>query len=136
MLALCFVGSYVATKWYDNIKKQNLEYTQMLNEKLGFIKGDFFLKETIEYIKNLKEDIIISRFGSNEFITFFVGVVSEEDIIYSEGNLTNKSYNRNVDFERLLKWLRDAEQHNDLSKSTFQEVMSKEQSGLGHLLNL
>ena len=113
MLALCFVGSYVATKWYDNIKKQNLEYTQMLNEKLGFIKGDFFLKETIEYIKNLKEDII-----------------------YSEGNLTNKSYNRNVDFERLLKWLRDAEQHNDLSKSTFQEVMSKEQSGLGHLLNL
>lgn len=136
MLALCFVGSYVATKWYDNIKKQNLEYTQMLNEKLGFIKGDFFLKETIEYIKNLKEDIIISRFGSNEFITFFVGVVSEEDIIYSEGNLTNKSYNRNVDFERLLKWLRDAEQHNDLSKSTFQEVMSKEQSGLGHLFNL
>ncbi len=136
MLALCFVGSYVATKWYDNIKKQNLEYTQMLNEKLGFINGDFFLKETIEYIKNLKEDIIISRFGSNEFITFFVGVVSEEDIIYSEGNLTNKSYNRNVDFERLLKWLRDAEQHNDLSKSTFQEVMSKEQSGLGHLLNL
>ncbi|MCI8428591.1 MAG: CBS domain-containing protein [Lachnospira sp.] len=126
----------MATKWYDNIKKQNLEYTQMLNEKLGFIKGDFFLKETIEYIKNLKEDIIISRFGSNEFITFFVGVVSEEDIIYSEGNLTNKSYNRNVDFERLLKWLRDAEQHNDLSKSTFQEVMSKEQSGLGHLLNL
>ena len=136
MLALCFVGSYVVTKWYDNIKKQNLEYTQMLNEKLGFIKGDFFLKETIECIKNLKEDIIISRFGSDEFVTFFVGVVSEEDIIYSEGNLTNKSYNRNVDFERLLKWLRDAEQHNDLSKSTFQEVMSKEQSGLGHLLNL
>lgn len=82
MLALCFVGSYVATKWYDNIKKQNLEYTQMLNEKLGFIKGHFFLKETIEYIKNLKEDIIISRFESDEFVTFFVGVVSEEDIIY------------------------------------------------------
>ncbi len=55
---------------------------------------------------------------------------------YSEDNLTNKSYNRNVHFERLLKWLRDAEQHNDLPKSTFQEVMSKEQSGLGHLLNL
>ncbi len=82
MLALCFVGAYVATKLYDNITKQNLEYTQMLNEKLGFIKGDFFLKETVECIKNLKEDIIISRFGSNEFVTFFVGVVSEEDIIY------------------------------------------------------
>ncbi len=164
----------------------DLDRFRLLNEKLGFIKGDFFLKETVECIKNLKEDIVISRFGSDEFVTFFAGVVSEEDIcaitneffdkihkrieqnqdlqglsvsvgvavrtmdeisfsrlfqnadkalyhskqqgggsyyIYSESNLTNKSDNKNVDFERLLKWLRDAEQHNDLPKSTFQEVM-------------
>ena len=58
----------------------DLDRFRLLNEKLGFIKGDFFLKETVECIKNLKEDIVISRFGSDEFVTFFAGVVSEEDI--------------------------------------------------------
>ena len=177
----------------------DLDRFRLLNEKMGFIKGDFFLKETVECIKSLKEDMIISRFGSDEFVTFFEGVVSEENIctitdtffdkihkrieenqdlqglsvsvgvairnideiafsklfqnadkalyhakqqgggsyyIYSESNLINKSNNRNVDFERLLKWLRDAEKHNDLPKSTFQEVMDIYDDIRGNMMKL
>ena len=50
LLLLCFVGSYVATKLYDNITKENLEYTQMLNEKNNEIQKMTF--QAIETIAN------------------------------------------------------------------------------------
>lgn len=50
LLSLCFVGSYVATKLYDNITKENLEYMQMLNEKNNEIQKMTF--QAIETIAN------------------------------------------------------------------------------------
>jgi len=164
----------------------DLDRFRHINEKLGFVKGDYFLKVTVECMKDLRENCVISRFGSDEFVAFFEDVILEADIravtdeffnrihkrieqnqdlqglsvsvgvairdveessfltlfqkadkalyhakqqgggnyyIYSDNSFIKRSDRRNVDFESLLLWLRDAEEHNDLPKSTFQEVM-------------
>ena len=35
LIALCFGGSYLATRLYDKITRENNEYMQMLDEKIG-----------------------------------------------------------------------------------------------------
>jgi diguanylate cyclase (GGDEF)-like protein len=59
----------------------DLDHFRQINEEHGFVKGDIFLKVAVECIKRLKEKMIISRFGGDEFGVWFHNVNDEESAI-------------------------------------------------------
>ena len=48
----------------------DLDHFRWINDTIGFVKGDIFLKVTAQCIRNISEQSIISRFGGDEFVVF------------------------------------------------------------------
>lgn len=59
----------------------NLDHFRKVNDTNGFVGGDIFLKVTAECIKAIKKDMLISRFGGDEFVVYMRNVTTEEAAI-------------------------------------------------------
>lgn len=59
----------------------DLDRFRWINDTIGFVKGDIFLRVTAQCLREIGEDAIISRFGGDEFVVFFPGVVTEELVV-------------------------------------------------------
>ncbi|MBR1816939.1 MAG: diguanylate cyclase [Lachnospiraceae bacterium] len=57
----------------------DLDHFHKINDIEGFIVGDIYLKKTVEQIRNLSENQIISRFGADEFVVYFPELNDLED---------------------------------------------------------
>lgn len=60
----------------------DLDHFRKINTVSGFVRGDLFLKETVEGIRRMKKDILISRFGGDEFVVLFEDMTSENEAIW------------------------------------------------------
>jgi diguanylate cyclase (GGDEF)-like protein len=59
----------------------DLDRFRQINEQYGFIKGDIFLKISVQCIKKLREKMIIARFGGDEFAVWFHNINDEESAV-------------------------------------------------------
>ncbi len=59
----------------------DLDSFRKVNIRTGFVRGDLFLKETVECIRQMRDDVVIYRFGGDEFVALFEDTKSEEDAI-------------------------------------------------------
>ncbi len=57
----------------------DIDNFRRINEKDGFVTGDQYLSLLAGEIKKLGEGIVISRFGSDEFVTYLPDIDSEEE---------------------------------------------------------
>ena len=60
----------------------DLDHFRKTNGMSGFVRGDLFLKETVESIHRMKKDILISRFGGDEFVVLFEDMAAEEEAVW------------------------------------------------------
>lgn len=51
-----------------------------INDTYGYVEGDYFLRKAVDAIKGLQDDVIVVRWGSDEFLTFFGNVVEASHI--------------------------------------------------------
>lgn len=51
-----------------------------INDTYGYVEGDYFLRKAVDAIKSLQDDVIVVRWGSDEFLTFFGNVVEASHI--------------------------------------------------------
>ncbi len=56
----------------------DIDSFHLINDTYGYVQGDYFLKKAAEAIKSLQDDVIVVRWGSDEFMAFF-GNVTERD---------------------------------------------------------
>lgn len=64
----------------------DLDHFRKINDKTGFVRGDLFLRVTAKCIQNMGEDIIIARFGGDEFAVLFPSLSKEEEIVQALEN--------------------------------------------------
>jgi diguanylate cyclase (GGDEF)-like protein len=58
----------------------NVDNMRQLNRKYGFRRGDSWLKMIVEIVREISSDIIVSRFGGDEFLCFVPNVTEDEKI--------------------------------------------------------
>ncbi len=58
----------------------NVDDMRTINQKYGFRRGDYYLQKTAKILTDASEDMIISRFGGDEFLCFLPDVTKEENI--------------------------------------------------------
>ena len=51
-----------------------------INDTYGYVEGDYFLRKAVDAIKSLQDDVIVVRWGSDEFLTFFGNLVEASRI--------------------------------------------------------
>lgn len=59
----------------------DIDHFRHINDVAGFLRGDIFLREMVECIRQLEEDMIISRFGSDEFVVLFKNIAQENGAV-------------------------------------------------------
>lgn len=59
----------------------DLDNLRLINDTYGFMRGDMLLKVVSKYIIDLDTDIIISRYGGDEFSAFFCNIKTEEQAL-------------------------------------------------------
>jgi hypothetical protein len=52
-----------------------------VNDKTGFLWGDIYLKVVAQCIQKMGKDVIVSRFGGDEFAVFFKNITTKEAAI-------------------------------------------------------
>ena len=50
-----------------------------INDKMGFVVGDLYLRTLVDTIRKVSDKSIISRFGSDDFLVYFYSANSEEE---------------------------------------------------------
>jgi diguanylate cyclase (GGDEF)-like protein/putative nucleotidyltransferase with HDIG domain len=58
----------------------NLDDMRIINRQHGFRRGDYYLKQMVRVLQEAVNDIIISRFGGDEFLCYIPGLVKPEEI--------------------------------------------------------
>ena len=58
----------------------DLDHFRYINITTGFVRGDFFLRETVDCIRQMREDVLISRYGEDKFSAFFKNAASKEEV--------------------------------------------------------
>jgi diguanylate cyclase (GGDEF)-like protein/putative nucleotidyltransferase with HDIG domain len=102
----------------------NLDGFRTVNNKTGFLWGDIYLKVVAQCIQKMGRDVIVSRFGGDEFAVFFKNVTTKEAAI-----------------EKIEGFMRDIKKHseeqkelNDLSVSAGIVLCTKEGEVLSDIL--
>jgi diguanylate cyclase (GGDEF)-like protein/putative nucleotidyltransferase with HDIG domain len=94
----------------------NLDSFRTVNNKTGFLWGDIYLKVVAKCIQKMGNDIIVSRFGGDEFAVFLKNVTAKEAAIEKvEAFMTD-----------IKKHSEDQEELNDLSVSIGIVICAKE----------
>ena len=57
----------------------DIDHFHNINDVDGFIIGDIYLKKMVEQIRTLSDDLIISRFGADEFVAYIPKLSDIED---------------------------------------------------------
>jgi diguanylate cyclase (GGDEF)-like protein/putative nucleotidyltransferase with HDIG domain len=58
----------------------NLDDMRAINRQHGFRRGDYYLKQMVRVFQESVSDIIISRFGGDEFLCYIPGIVNQDEI--------------------------------------------------------
>jgi diguanylate cyclase (GGDEF)-like protein len=58
----------------------DLDHFRLVNGNSGFVIGDVFLTVTAKCIQNMRKDIIISRFGADEFAVLLKNTINENEV--------------------------------------------------------
>lgn len=56
----------------------DLDNFKAVNEEAGFVTGDFFLKMVVSAMREISTDILIARFGGDEFVAYVPDIATEE----------------------------------------------------------
>jgi diguanylate cyclase (GGDEF)-like protein len=58
----------------------NVDNMRQVNRKYGFRRGDYYLKMLAKFMTKVSPEIIVSRFGGNEFLCFIPDVIDTDTI--------------------------------------------------------
>lgn len=56
----------------------DLDHFRVINERSGFVAGDMFLKTVVAAMREISPNILIARFGGDEFVAFSPDIVTEQ----------------------------------------------------------
>jgi diguanylate cyclase (GGDEF)-like protein/putative nucleotidyltransferase with HDIG domain len=81
----------------------NLDNMRIINRQHGFRRGDYYLKQLVRVLQEAVTDIIISRFGGDEFLCYIPGITKQDEIKSVMDNIYNKlhEYEEN---DSLIEW--------------------------------
>ena len=75
----------------------NLDDMRRINRQNGFRRGDYYITTTVEILRSLEDDIIISRFGGDEFLCYIPGLTDESRISALMDDLMHRIHTSGVD---------------------------------------
>lgn len=58
----------------------NLDGMRYVNQSCGFRRGDYYLQTVADLLKELTTDIIVSRFGGDEFLCFIPNMINVDEL--------------------------------------------------------
>lgn len=58
----------------------NLDNMRVINRRYGFVRGDFYLQTIADILRELSTEVLVSRFGGDEFVCFLPGITDNSQI--------------------------------------------------------
>lgn len=81
----------------------NLDHMRSINRHYGFVIGDYCLQAVAEVLKEMDTDVIVSRFGGDEFMCFLPGITDQEQIVERMDDVMNEIRMRGQTDEKLSR---------------------------------
>lgn len=58
----------------------NIDNMQAINRNQGFKQGDYYLEHVARLLKRMSQDVIVTRYGGDEFLCFIPGLTDTDEI--------------------------------------------------------